>query len=253
MRDTRPLTTTSFAILGLLALRPWRTYDLAKQARRSLSHFWPRAESNLYAEAKRLVAGGYAAAQFEQCGGRRRTVYTITPRGHKALRLWISEPGGAVLSESEPLLKVFYADQGSKADLLETIRAIGKASEQEKAHLQIMAQEYRAGQGPFPERLAINLLAVGLVWDRLEATIAWAARAAAEVESWNSLEPRKLTPSMANMFSRLTEPSITHAETGTAKFHSALPVAKKVAKAAKKPIKENVRKGEAHKSVRARR
>jgi DNA-binding PadR family transcriptional regulator len=124
----------------------------AKQVRRSLSHFWPRAESNLYAEAKRLVAGGYAAARFEQCGARRRTVYSITPQGRKALRLWIAEPGGAVSMESEPLLKVFYADQGSKAELLETIRAIGKAAEQEKAHIQAMAQEYRAGEGPFPER-----------------------------------------------------------------------------------------------------
>jgi PadR family transcriptional regulator AphA len=26
-----PLTSTSYAILGLLALRPWTTYELAKQ------------------------------------------------------------------------------------------------------------------------------------------------------------------------------------------------------------------------------
>ena len=105
MHDKRPLTATSFAILGLLALRPWQPYELAKQINRSLSHFWPRAESNLYAEAKRLVAGGYAVARQEPTGERRRTVYRITPLGRKALRQWLDEPGGEVRLESEALLK----------------------------------------------------------------------------------------------------------------------------------------------------
>jgi PadR family transcriptional regulator AphA len=46
----RELTTTSYAILGLLAIKPWSTYELAAQMRRNLHYFWPRAESNLYAE-----------------------------------------------------------------------------------------------------------------------------------------------------------------------------------------------------------
>ena len=82
----RPLTTTSFAILGLLAVQPWATYDLAKLMRRLLHFFWPRAESNLYAEPKRLVAAGLAEAREEWNGDRRRTVYSITDPPIKALR-----------------------------------------------------------------------------------------------------------------------------------------------------------------------
>ena len=74
----RELTTTSYAILGLLAIRPWSTYELAGQMRRNLHYFWPRAESNLYAEPKRLVEGGFAQAQSQPVGKRRRTVYSIT-------------------------------------------------------------------------------------------------------------------------------------------------------------------------------
>ena len=66
----RELTTTSYAILGLLAIQPWPTYELAKQMRRSLHYVWPRAESNLYAEAKRLVEGGLAQARSEPVGRR---------------------------------------------------------------------------------------------------------------------------------------------------------------------------------------
>ncbi len=50
------MTTTSYAILGLLAIRPWTTYELTQQMQRSLSRFWPRAESKLYEEPKKLVA-----------------------------------------------------------------------------------------------------------------------------------------------------------------------------------------------------
>src|SRR5688572_5469801 len=53
-----PRTTTSYAILGLLSVRRWTTYELAKQVQRSLNWFWPRAERKLYDEPKRLVADG---------------------------------------------------------------------------------------------------------------------------------------------------------------------------------------------------
>jgi PadR family transcriptional regulator, regulatory protein AphA len=189
MHDKRPLTATSFAILGLLALRPWPTYELAKQINRSLSHFWPRAESNLYAEAKRLVAGGYAVARQEPTGERRRTVYRITPLGRKALHEWLDEPGGEVRLESEALLKIFFADQGSKTDLIDTLRAMGAAAEAQQAVLRRIAEEYRAGGGPFPERIAVSVLAMGLIWEHLEATIAWSQRAVATVGRWDKPGP----------------------------------------------------------------
>ena len=79
--DSRDLTTTSYAILGMLAIRPWSTYALTQQMQRSLHHLWPRAESNLYAEAKRLVEAGMATADVEKTGRRARPVYTISPAG----------------------------------------------------------------------------------------------------------------------------------------------------------------------------
>jgi DNA-binding PadR family transcriptional regulator len=184
MSDKRPLTVTSFAILGLLALRPWRSYDLAKQIRRSQSHIWPRAESNLYAEAKRLVTSGHAVASVEKTGERRRTVYTITPLGRSALRAWLDQAGGETRFESEALLKVYFADHGTKADLVKSITAIGEAAEGQRAQLMRIADEYRAGNGPFPERLHVGILALDLIWEQLGATVAWAQRAAAEVKRW---------------------------------------------------------------------
>ena len=85
------LTTTSYAILGLLTIKPWSTYELAKQMQRD-RFVWPRAESNLYAEPKKLIAHGFASAHSEPRGKRRRTVYSITPAGKLALADWLGKP-----------------------------------------------------------------------------------------------------------------------------------------------------------------
>ena len=82
----KELTTTSYALLGLLALKPWTTYELAQQMDRSLRNFWPRAQSKLYEEPKNLVEHGLAASEKQQVGRRPRTVYSITPGGRDALR-----------------------------------------------------------------------------------------------------------------------------------------------------------------------
>ena len=62
------LTTTSFAILGLLAVQPWSTYELTRQMDRSLGRIWPRAQSKLYEEPKKLVELGLAEASTEPVG-----------------------------------------------------------------------------------------------------------------------------------------------------------------------------------------
>jgi PadR family transcriptional regulator AphA len=70
---SRPsLPTTSYAILGMLALRPWTAYELTQQLRRSLTYCWPKAESVLYDEPKRLVRLGLATAQRQPAGRRTR-------------------------------------------------------------------------------------------------------------------------------------------------------------------------------------
>src|SRR5918996_3732132 len=115
------LTPTSYALLGLLAVKPWTTYELAQQMDRTLSRFWPRARSKLYEEPKKLVRHGLARASDETTGKRPRTVYTITAKGRRALRSWTAEPGTGPVLEFEQLMKVFFADNGSSEDLLRTL------------------------------------------------------------------------------------------------------------------------------------
>lgn len=117
------MTTTTYAVLGLLAIKPWTTHELVQQVNFSLRRIWPRAQSKLYEEPKKLVALGYAEAQEEWVGRRRRTRYTITEKGRKALRSWLAMPGDGPSLEFEQLLKIDFADSGSKQDILANLAA----------------------------------------------------------------------------------------------------------------------------------
>src|SRR3954468_20888602 len=94
-------TQTSYAVLGLLAVKPWTTYELARQSERSLHFFFPRAERAVYLEAKRLVVLGWAQSKKELTGRRTSTVYRITAAGRRALRRWLEAPSAPTQLESE--------------------------------------------------------------------------------------------------------------------------------------------------------
>ncbi len=89
------LTTTSYAVLGQIALAPGSAYELTKRMRRNYRFFWPRAESRLYDEARRLVDAGLATGERSFTGRRARTRYALTAAGRRVLRAWLAEPPAA--------------------------------------------------------------------------------------------------------------------------------------------------------------
>ena len=182
--STAKLTTSSYAILGLLALRPWTTYELAKQMAVSLRNFWPRAESKLYEEPKKLVAHGLAEVRTEHVGRRPRSVYEITGAGRDALGAWLDEPGAMATLEFESLVKVFFAEQGSKAQLVATLERIIREQRRRAAVHAEWARAYAGGRAAFPERLAVLGL-VGPLQVAVDDTILrWAEDALATVGGW---------------------------------------------------------------------
>lgn len=177
-------TATSFALLGLLALRPWTTYELAAQMDRGLGRFWPRARSNVFAEPKRLVALGLAKAAKERTGRRTATVYSITPKGRRLLSEWIGQPGEPPALEWEQMVKVFFADAGTRHDLLRTLRDVAAWAEQQRSHHRARAQSYLNAEGPFPERMPIHALVGGFLAEFAAMAGDWAARSIETVEAW---------------------------------------------------------------------
>lgn len=185
MSSARGLTTTSYALLGLLAVQPWSTYELTRQMDRSLGRFWPRAQSKLYEEPKKLVAAGLAVASGDRVGRRPRTVYSITAAGRAALAEWLHEsPGAGPVLEFEQLLKVWFSDHGTKADALASLAAARDWAVRQNAENKRAADAYLAGAGPFQDRAAQNIIAGAFLTDFCALVARWAEWATTEVEGW---------------------------------------------------------------------
>ena len=172
-------------MLGLLAVRPWTTYELAKQMQRSVRWFWPRAERKLYEEPKRLAALGLATFETTTTGRRRSTVYQITTAGRRALRDWLrAGPGAPMQVEMEAMIRVFFADGASTEDLRATLAAVGDQASETLLELGVLATSTLSAEDDFPERRATNAIALEL-WVRLHETVSdWSTWAQEEVQGW---------------------------------------------------------------------
>ena len=123
MKNLPKLSPTSYAMLGLLARKPQSAYELNTLMQTSLIRvYWPRAESHVYSEPKKLLAHQLVTEQKEQVSGRNRTVYTITEQGRDYLRDWLSSENGTDLRmHAEFMLKLILADGGSASDAKATL------------------------------------------------------------------------------------------------------------------------------------
>ena len=192
------LTSTSYAVLGLIAARPCSTYEIAAQVERTLNRFWPRTRSKVYEEPKKLVAHGYATATAETIGRRPRTVYTITPSGRRALAAWVAAPAEGPALEFEQLLKVFYADSGTTQDVRRHLAALRAWAHERTLENVRVGQSYLEGHGEFPQRSAVNQLVGRFLDDFLQTLDDWALWADRMVVGWPE-SPSSAVPDLAEM------------------------------------------------------
>ena len=183
---SRQLSTSSYAVLGLLALRDWSAYELTQQARRSLRFAWPRSESQLYTEPKKLVARGYARPRKEEHGARGRTVYSITEDGREALRAWLTTSPRPPELHAEALLRVLFADQGDKADLEATLDALQADARRLHEEGREIVAGYLEGQHPLPERAHLSVLYALFQGHLYRLLYQWVDLARDEIAHWPS-------------------------------------------------------------------
>lgn len=185
-----PPTTTTYAILGQLAWGEVTTYELVKAMRRNLRYLWPRAESRIYQEVRRLVDAGFAVARPGVTGKRRRTTYSITPSGLAALRSWLAgRERLTVTVEHEPLLRVFLAGQGRPDDLLAAVAAARASAQEMLAIGRPLAGEYVAGAHPQQHEVHLRALVFDFLYRWALLTSDWADRAEREIATWQTLAP----------------------------------------------------------------
>ena len=188
------MTTSSYAVLALLNLKPWTGYELTQQAQRSLRYAWPKSERLLYSEPKKLVELGYASTHKEESGNRTRNVYEITDEGRRALGEWTSSRTQPPRIEIEALLRLLFADQGTTEDLLGALDELeGDIGEHHEAIVELMAS-YLDGGHPFPDRTHLSVLFAAFQIEMFKSIERWIEFARNEVGQWPTTESLGMTP-----------------------------------------------------------
>lgn len=183
--------STSYALLALLSVRSWTTYELAQQVHRSLRWFSPRAERRLYDEPKKLADAGLVAVEEKYVGKRRSRHYTITDEGRAALADWLSEAPAARTTDFEGMVKVFFADAGDRDQLLVTLRRIEEESLARVADLRDLAGR----PTNFPQRRHLQALALRAMLGEEEQVLTWARWAQEQIAAWpSSVDPGEWDP-----------------------------------------------------------
>lgn len=187
MQDS--LTTTSYAVLAQLAVRPWSPYELVQQRVRYFRYVWPAAESAIYREVKRLAGMGLIEGEKEYTGRRARTVYSITDEGTEALQEWLGTPVSPFSMEFEGMLRVFVAPLGTKGELSAALTQVRADARDMLEFAGEVKQEFIDGINPAQDQVYIRALAVDFFISLLNTVDDWADRTLAEVEGWDDLMP----------------------------------------------------------------
>lgn len=174
-----PLTTTSYAVLGLLSFGPSSGYELLKFAEMSVGYFWAPAKSHLYAELRRLAAEGYATeSMVEQEQRPDKRVYAISPEGEDALRRWLEQsPPERDQVKSPFLLRVFFGAQARPELMRERVEEMRELAAEQLGELHAIADAVGDEEELFFPMLTLR---AGVL--HCEATITWCDEVIAKLD-----------------------------------------------------------------------
>jgi PadR family transcriptional regulator AphA len=165
---------------------------MTKNVVRTLHWFWPRAESVLYSETKRLAELGLA--RTDSAPGRRgrpQTVYSITDEGRAALQAWLREAPGRLSLHFESLLRVHLAPYGRKEDLIRALESARAEAEELLRTAIVVGTEFVEGRHQFQDQVHLRAILFDYLWRFGLTTYAWAQGWIERVEEWPDLRLRR--------------------------------------------------------------
>ncbi|HEY2790626.1 MAG TPA: hypothetical protein VGI72_14325 [Gaiellales bacterium] len=163
-----PLTPFSYAILVLVGRGGAGPHDLVQMARRGRAYA-AAAESQFYAEPKRLAALGYLVASKAPGRTHERTHYTLTEHGLAALREWAQRPVRYPRVLHEGVVRLLAADLVGEPPVRESIVALRSELDEldallERAEAVALTVPHRARYLQINHRLGRRLIAAHREW-----------------------------------------------------------------------------------------
>ncbi|MCJ7433614.1 MAG: PadR family transcriptional regulator [Anaerolineales bacterium] len=119
------------AILGFLSFKPLSGYDLKKAFDRSVRHFWPANQSQIYRTLAELDEQGLVdKAVIERDERLDMKIYSISDEGRTELHRWLSTPLPEQDDREPFLIQVYFSGQLKDDELLHLLQnEIRKAEE----------------------------------------------------------------------------------------------------------------------------
>jgi DNA-binding PadR family transcriptional regulator len=165
------VSTTEYAVLGLVGAGEASGYDLARSASRGIAYIWAPSRSQIYKVLPRLEAAGYVSRRdVAQDGRPDKALWRITRSGRAALRAWLDvieddpSPAGNVF-----LLKIYFGWAGRPGADRRQLDAYEAMVRARLAHFEEVERGLPADE-PLHSRLALRH---GIA--RARATLDWIA------------------------------------------------------------------------------
>ena len=128
------LNPFSYVVLVLIGDGGAGPHDLVRMARQGRIYS-PWAESQYYAETKRLEELGYLTSRREPGQTRPKTIYELTDKAREALAEWVPLPTPFPKIQNEGIVRVLAADLVGEAPVVESLRALRVEIEDVSARL----------------------------------------------------------------------------------------------------------------------
>lgn len=176
------MSTTPYAILGLLSIEPMSGYDIRRNLEESLSHFWSESYGQIYPALKRLETARLIAPVKQAAPAhRRKRLYTVTPQGRAKLRSWLAEPPRPQPPRSEMMLKIFFGRLAPPGAIAAHVRRLRVQQETLLATLEDIERQLRIERAGHPD-LPYWLLTLSVGVERGHALLDWSDKALATLK-----------------------------------------------------------------------
>ncbi len=190
----RRLTTTEYAVLGMVAWGEASGYELARSAARGIGYIWAPSRSQIYKVLPRLAGWGLLRSrEVAQRSRPDKALYRITSEGRATLRCWIEEvdedPEGGT---SVFLLKILYGWVAADEVVVAQLDAYRRWLERTIAHFEELERNLP------PNEPVHSAIAVRHALARGRATLDWVEAARRELARGEADRAQRMTVVMPN-------------------------------------------------------
>jgi len=174
------MSSTPYAILGLLCIEPMTGYGVQRSLEESVSHFWSESYGQIYPALRRLEAAGLVRSTPSRTGARKGKVFAITPKGRKHFAWWLGEPPKVQPPRNELLLKLFFGRYAAPGTCAAHLRLLLQQQRELISRLQQTERQLRIGRRAHPD-LRFWTATIGAGLSNARALLDWSEQALASL------------------------------------------------------------------------